>query len=527
MPRVTRPVLLFVVAVFASAGPAACQPPAGNAPPPTPPASPTVETAATPKTRLYVKTLPPGATVTLDGRPLGPSDGLFIVPAGTGKVSVQFDGAAPQVQEVEIADGLITRVEFTRTPAAPAAAAAGDGAGGSAFGGMGTGSGAAGFGDPLQSVRLQSNKPVIEAKPLSKLDAALLAPAPPLGLQETPLRDAVRQIAAAAKVEILLDQKALEEAGIDLATPVTADVGSLPLASALAAVLMPLDLVAIVRDDLLEVTTGERGEDRMFVHVYDVSDLTADDAGLQGLIDLVTTLIEPDSWTVVGGAGEIRPDRTLVRKALVVSQSWPRHWRIARFLAALRRLKAQPAAERRPLAADGYWSDAASAVAAQAALEKPVDVSFQDVPLREAMFQLSKPAGVPIGLDMRALEEQGVDFETPVTFALAGRPLAVVLDRLLDPLDLTLDLAGDRLLVTTEDQAEQRLSTAIYPLPLDSRDHVDLVDTIQNTIGGPAAWADTGGTGAIVAIEGSPRCLVIRQTTANHRAIAALLRSLE
>ena len=143
MPRITRPFLLFVVAVFASAGPAACQPPTGNASQPTPTASPTVETAATPKTRLYVKTLPPGATVTLDGRPLGPSDGLFIVPAGTGKVSVQFDGAAPQVQEVEIADGRITRVEFTRTPAAPAAAAAGDGAG---FGGVV-------IPEPLQAVR--------------------------------------------------------------------------------------------------------------------------------------------------------------------------------------------------------------------------------------------------------------------------------------------------------------------------------------------------------------------------------------
>jgi hypothetical protein len=512
MPRIALPCLLLA---FAVAAPALAKEPfesveSGSLPAAA--ATPAVETSPTPQTRLYVKTLPQGAQVTLDGQPLGPSDGLFIVPAGTGKVSVQFDGAAPQVQQVEIADGRITRVEFTRTPVAPAAA-----------GGAG---GGAGFEPSDGPIRLRSAKPAIDAKPLSKLDATLLAPVPRLTFQEATLEDAIAKLGAAAKVEILIDRRALEDAGIGLAAPVTADLEPLPLESALDAVLAPLYLAAIVRDDLLEVTTQERAAERLFVHVYDVSDLTADDSPA---VMRLEQKLQPQSWEGFGGPGSSRLDDTFVRKALVVSQAWPQHWQIARFLAVLRRLKAMPAGQRRPLAGEGYWSDAAAAVAARAALDKPVDAAFREAPLREALAELSKQAGTPIGLDVKSLVDSGLDIDSPVTvtLTLAGQPLAVVLDRILDPLDLTFELTGDRLFVTTKEAAVARLSTAIYPLPLDSRDHVALCDTIQNTVGGPENWVYAGGDGSITAIEGDMRCLVVRQTTAVHRAIDALLRSLE
>ena len=41
-----------------------------------------VETSPTPTTRLYVRTVPPGARVVLDGNELGMTDGLFLVPPG-------------------------------------------------------------------------------------------------------------------------------------------------------------------------------------------------------------------------------------------------------------------------------------------------------------------------------------------------------------------------------------------------------------------------------------------------------------
>ncbi|MGO9115084.1 MAG: LamG-like jellyroll fold domain-containing protein [Thermoguttaceae bacterium] len=77
-------------------------------------AAPPVETSPTPTTRLYVRTIPPGAEVRLDGKPAGKSDDLFMVPAGVQKmtIEVELDGHYPERQEVQIGGGRITRVEL-------------------------------------------------------------------------------------------------------------------------------------------------------------------------------------------------------------------------------------------------------------------------------------------------------------------------------------------------------------------------------------------------------------------------------
>ncbi len=65
-------------------------------------------------TRLYVRTIPPGADIKLDGQSRGTSDRLFKVPPGVRKmtVEVELDGHYPKRQEVEIRGGRITRVEL-------------------------------------------------------------------------------------------------------------------------------------------------------------------------------------------------------------------------------------------------------------------------------------------------------------------------------------------------------------------------------------------------------------------------------
>ncbi|HND52104.1 MAG TPA: PEGA domain-containing protein, partial [Pirellulaceae bacterium] len=74
-------------------------------------AAPPVETSAVPKTRLYVKTTPPGATVQLGDQVLGKSEGLFLVPPGVGKLVITLDGRADAVRQVELSSGRITRIE--------------------------------------------------------------------------------------------------------------------------------------------------------------------------------------------------------------------------------------------------------------------------------------------------------------------------------------------------------------------------------------------------------------------------------
>ncbi|HPM82438.1 MAG TPA: PEGA domain-containing protein [Candidatus Anammoximicrobium sp.] len=69
-----------------------------------------LDTSATPTTRLFVRTVPRGATVTVDGKAVGKSDDIFQVLPGGHKITVELDGYAPETREIEIHEGRIARV---------------------------------------------------------------------------------------------------------------------------------------------------------------------------------------------------------------------------------------------------------------------------------------------------------------------------------------------------------------------------------------------------------------------------------
>lgn len=500
---------LSVAAVIACAGgaaPAVAQPAAG------------VEASATPKTRLYVKTIPAGAQVMLDGEPLGPSDGLFLVPAGTAEVSVVFDGQAPQVRQVEIAEGQITRVEI-RLGADRAVANAGSGAPAAA------GDMVAVFstGVILKSSRKLESPPV----PITKFDASLDKPLE-VELHETPLAEAARLIGQKAGLRVSLDDRALAEAGLGPALPLTVSVAGQSLASGLDIVCRHAGLGWTVAEDGLRITTAEKAAERRFVHVHEVSDLCEEH--LQALIDVLRVSIAPETWDSVGGPGSIRPDRSDAGTFLVVSQTLAVQRQVRSLLECLRRLKALPPDERAPLAGDGYWSVAAAK--ARTALTTPCgDVEFAETPLVDALQGISAKAGVSITLDSRVLAEAGLDAGTPVTLAATTLPLAELLERVLAPLGLAFALVDDQLTVTTADQAGQIVTAAVYPVhrligsEKKGRSFQSLIDLVCGTVA-PETWDVVGGPGGIQPIDGDVPCLIIRQTTAGHRAVDAFLQSL-
>ena len=74
-------------------------------------AAPPAKTSEERSTRIYVRTTPPGASVVLDGKELGTSDGLFLVPPGVRKITLEMEGYDPESKAVEVKEGWITRVE--------------------------------------------------------------------------------------------------------------------------------------------------------------------------------------------------------------------------------------------------------------------------------------------------------------------------------------------------------------------------------------------------------------------------------
>ncbi|MGD9721940.1 MAG: DUF4974 domain-containing protein [Pirellulales bacterium] len=167
-----------------------------------------------------------------------------------------------------------------------------------------------------------------------------------LNFQETPLAEAMARVAEKFGLQIVLDEKALEEAGLGDDTPVTAELRQVPLPTALALILQPLDVTYLVKDEVVLVTTTDVASQELTNVVYPVGDLVQLGAARVGgghqdfepLTELITTVVKPDSWSEVGGPGQLEPFYNT--SSLVVSQTQDAHAELAHLLAGLRKTRA-------------------------------------------------------------------------------------------------------------------------------------------------------------------------------------------
>ncbi len=168
---------------------------------------------------------------------------------------------------------------------------------------------------------------------------------------ETPLEEALNAIAQRCDVQIVLDLRALEEAGMGGDTPVTAELRRVTLPVALSMLLHPYDLTYLLANEVVLITTTDVAYQELTVGVYPVADLVQFGEWKVGggkqdfapLVDLIQQQISPDSWNKVGGPGAI--ETSYNTSSLVVSQREDAHEELRRLLDGLRRLRvprAQP-----------------------------------------------------------------------------------------------------------------------------------------------------------------------------------------
>jgi hypothetical protein len=165
-----------------------------------------------------------------------------------------------------------------------------------------------------------------------------------LDCQEQPLTDLIDFFKSKHHIEIQLDQKALEEAGVATDTPFTRHLRDLSLRSALKLLLREADLTFIVRDEMLLITTTAQAEAIMTLRVYPVADLINHDNlevldlhPVEGLIDTITGTVAANTWSEVGGAGSIK--YLASANSLVISQTYDVQEEIREMLAALRKVQ--------------------------------------------------------------------------------------------------------------------------------------------------------------------------------------------
>ena len=456
-----------------------------------------VETSSTPTTRLYVRTIPPGARVVLDGKELGTTDGLFLVPAGTGKLSVTLDGQQPEIRQVEIFEGRITRIEVTlkqrapggtpapSPPSNPAQAAAdiadlekivaarrklvdelqaryeaGTIASSevakaeadlaeaeqrftAAKKSLAADTGNLGAAAVVELTPGRADRPVGPAEPPGEIEKALDSKIE-LDFAETPLEEAAAFLSQQSKLKVALDKPALDQVDHNATTPVTFKVSGIPLRSALTLLLRELDLVWTVQGKTLEITTHDSLALRLTPRVYAVSDLTSNSAGLA---DLIKSLLEPTSWDMAGGPGSVVADRAQGKESLVVSQTEPVHRQVAAFLAVLRTVARQPA-NKLPVAVsdEGWWRQTPETDAVRKALEQKLTREFKETPLRDVLQFLREKTQVPVFLDRLGAHQFGVPVDTTLTATHKDGALQDVLATALENVGLTYTVTDDALL---------------------------------------------------------------------------------
>ena len=164
-------------------------------------------------------------------------------------------------------------------------------------------------------------------------------------------------------------------------------------------------------------------------------------------------------------------------------------------------------------------------------LASPTQLEFVETPLADVLKYLSEYHKVTIAIDQKALDDVGIGTDTPITRSLKGVTLRSALALLLRDLNLTYIPGNDVILITTPEEAGNRLVTVIYPvadlvLPPgsnnpDDADYDSLIDTLTATIQ-PNTWDDVGGAGSITPFE-NKQVLVVSQTAEVQEQISDVL----
>ena len=292
--------------------------------------------------------------------------------------------------------------------------------------------------------------------------------------KQTPLSGVIKDFEKTHHLEIQLGHKALEEAGIDINSPVTFKVPGTTVRQALDLILRPLELTWEIRDGALKVTTVSEAETLDRLVIYPVEDLLFPAAELrlpgreyvpdyESLIELMTRMISPTTWRE--GTGPARC--ILFHGAIIVRQTRPEHEEIADMLsrhapvrdAQFANEKSQP-----PNAAEKSGTQRATD-AAFAALHKLVKFELVEATLDDLVKQVYSQCKVPAAIDAKALEEAGIEqLKVHLTRKLKNVSLHATLDQLLEGTEMTWAIQDGVLLITTESQSETLYETRVYPI---------------------------------------------------------------
>jgi type II secretory pathway component GspD/PulD (secretin) len=377
---------------------------------------------------------------------------------------------------------------------------------------------------------------------------------------KTPLKGVARALSKESGLNILLDEKAITDAGGTVDMPFSHAVKGIPLGDALRVTLIDHELNFVeIDDNVLQITSDAKAKESLISRTYDVHDLAlpirranSSETPLEGLIDLFTTIVAPTTWTQSGGTGTI----AVFGNQLVVTQTREIQEQIIDLLAALRLARDRPETYReggsgRPVSdakiqklllepskrrdnADKSGRDRPAPLPLtetemRKSLEARKDLDIHEMPLKD----VEKYLGLSVRMDAKAIADAGGSTDMPITFSAKNVRLGTGLKLMLKAHELDYIIEYGMLIITSDAKAKEHVVTRLYsvgdlvpdPSPDSSAEDLSygrLVDTITSTVM-PTSWNSAGGTGSL---EPFPhvRVLVCSQTQEAHEEISKLLK---
>ncbi|MCX7423455.1 MAG: hypothetical protein NT013_28505 [Planctomycetia bacterium] len=235
---------------------------------------------------------------------------------------------------------------------------------------------------------------------------------------------------------------------------------------------------------------------------------------------LLTSVITGPWQNTDGEGGTIE----LLQNILVVRHTRRVHADVESLLRALEAAFAQPLKEPLTMPLANATPEADQHVRQQ--LARPIDAEFKETNLTEFAKQIGEQLGVPMSVDIQALENHGIGTEIPVTFSAKGLAAESLLSHALKPLNLTHVIEHGHLVITTVSAAHQRLTGTIHDVRhlLNRGLHPDrLTQAIESATAGP--WVNVDGEGGSLNLF-SDTLLIVHQSSRTHAEVTKFLASL-
>ena len=278
-----------------------------------------------------------------------------------------------------------------------------------------------------------------------------------VNVRKMPLGELLQVLSKQWDIKVNIDDKSLEEESLTLDKSLTLKVESSSRSSMLASLLKP-SLGYYVDNGAVVVSSETKCKERLCTFTYSVREIVGDgdDADLEELVELIHTVVEPETWQDNGGNGSVRPfSRTA---SLVVRNTEQLQDRVLAFLAELLVVRRQ---DRKRIVA----KRAIGANPLEQKLDQQVSIKWKQTPLRVALQELAANIDVPLLLDENALKAVGASLDAPLTLTAdrisAGNVLNAI-QRIEPKVDVLFE--KEILLVTTPAKSNEKREVRLYDI---------------------------------------------------------------